>query len=353
MPVDAAEEILAGSNKAGKVYAFDESHNPSVPAQTWFQESEEGLVLFVVFYSQACRWSRCLGCNLPSKGSRRHIPYKDLMAQVDAVFRNPEVAGRRASIRKVVVSNNGSILDEVTFSSTTLMYLLARINLQIPDLKVLTIESRPEYVDFAELEFIARALREGDSTTHLEIAIGFEAFDDHIRNEVFDKGLPRETFEDFVSRVAPYGYRLKCYFMQKPVPGLSDEEAIADIRSAIDYLDGIVDLHEVEINIHLNPTFVSSGTRLEKAFLKGDYFPPRLRDVARAALHARDKKPSIFIGLCDEGLAVEGGSFIRPGDEALVERLETFNRTQDYRVLEAICQDDVFGNPSHETSEHR
>ncbi|MCK4342848.1 MAG: hypothetical protein KAY37_14115 [Phycisphaerae bacterium] len=34
-------------------------------------------------------------------------------------------------------------------------------------------------------------------------------------------------------------------------------------------------------------------------------------------LHGKGKSISIFVGLNDEGLAVAGGSFFRPGDEAL------------------------------------
>ena len=67
---------------------------------------------------------------------------------------------------------------------------------------VLSMESRPEYVESAELEFISRQLAEGDTPTTLEIAIGFETFDDHIRNDVFDKGLSLETFEKLVEKMS-------------------------------------------------------------------------------------------------------------------------------------------------------
>ena len=339
MPADATSQILEGSRKAGKTYRFDEQHDPTQPGQLWFQESDEGVILFLVLYGQACRWSRCLGCNLPSKMSQHHVPYASLMAQVDHVFRDPEVRRRRASIRKVIVSNNGSILDEATFSSTALVYLLANLNLHLPKLAVLSIETRPEYVDVAELEFLARVLAEGDTPTELEIAVGFEAMDDRIRNEVFDKGLTMETFERFVGKIAPYGYRLKCYFMQKPVPGMTDAEAVADIRRAIDYLGRIAARHGIRVNLHLNPTFVASGTPLEEAFRRGQYAPPRLHDVARAARHGRGKPLSIFLGLEAEGLAAEGGSFVRPAEEPLVRTLEQFNRTQDYDLLDRVCAD--------------
>ncbi len=337
MTRDVNEQIDRGSQAAGKTYQFDEAHDPARPAEMWFQESEEGEILFLVFYSQACRWSQCLGCNLPSRMSKAHVPFRDLMAQVDHVFQETELADRRESIRKVIVSNNGSVLDEVTFSSTALVYLISQLNLHLPNLSVLSIETRPEYVDLAELEFLARVLSEGDTPTRLEIAVGFEAFDDRIRNDVFRKGLPMEAFEKCVRKIAPYGYHLKCYFMQKPVPGMSDEEAVSDIHRAIDFLGRLASEHRVPVNLHLNPTYVAAGTQLAEAFDRREYAPPFLRDVARAARGARGKPLTVFIGLNDEDLAVAGGSFIREGDERVVAELERFNRTQDYTILDRIC----------------
>jgi radical SAM enzyme (TIGR01210 family) len=323
---------------SSKTYDFNESHADFLPVATWFQESQEGLILFIVFYSQACRWSKCLGCNLPSQGSKMHVSYKSLMAQVDYIFSDPKVVERFKDIKKVIVSNNGSILDQVTFSSTALMYFLARLNQHLPGVETLTIETRPEHVEFAELEFIARALSESQPPATLEIAVGFEAMDDNIRNNVFKKGLKLDVFENFIKQVVPYKYRIKCYFMLKPVPQMTDQQAIEDIQKAIDYLGSMVLKYGVPINMHLNPTYVAKGTPLAESFEKGEYSPPRLGDVARALQHARGKNLSVFIGLSDEGLAVEGGSFLRPGDEGLVEKLEEFNRTQDYDILETLAR---------------
>jgi radical SAM enzyme (TIGR01210 family) len=329
------EQILTGMRKGEKEYPINTStvHDPNKPAQWWFQESDEGLILFVVFYSQACRWARCLGCNLPSKMSIDHVSFDCIIKQIDYLFNLPEIVERYDTINKMIVSNNGSVLDEDTFSSTALMYLMAQVNIHFRSLNVLSLESRPEYVDTAELEFLARALHEGETSTDLELCIGFEAFDDHIRNDVFDKGLTLDGFEKFVQKLSPYGYRLKCYFMLKPVPGMSDSEAVEDIKQAIDYLDAISSKYEVAINMHLNPTYAARGTLLGKAFLKGKYLPPYLKDLAQATGYAEGKKISLFLGLSDEGLAEKGGSFIRKGDEHLMKRLEEFNCTQNYALL--------------------
>jgi uncharacterized Fe-S cluster-containing MiaB family protein len=111
-----------------------------------------------------------------------------------------------------------------------------------------------------------------------------------------------------------------------------------DIHRAIDYLSGLTRQHGVRINLHLNPTYVAFGTLLERKFRQGEYSPPRLRDVARAALHAEAKPISIFLGLSDEGLACAGGTFVRPGEEPLVEKLEAFNRSLNFDLLREVLQ---------------
>jgi len=326
-------QILQGTRAAEKDHAFDDAHDPSRPADYWFQESDEGPILFVVFYSQACRWSRCLSCNLPARMSSRHVPFPALMAQVDYLFQQHDILQLAPTLRKVIVSNNGSVLDEATFSSTALIYLLAKLNVHLPRLAVVTLETRIEYVDLPELEFLARALREGQTPTALELAVGFEVFDDRIRNEVFHKGLQLHQVDELCAKLARYGFHLKCYFMQKPVPGMSDAEAIQDIQRAIDYLAELARIHGTRINLHLNPTYVAFGTALERSFRSGEYAPPQLADVARAALLAEGKPITLYVGLSDEDLACEGGSFVRPGDEALIAALERFNRSQDFAGL--------------------
>jgi radical SAM enzyme (TIGR01210 family) len=264
------------------------------------------------------------------------VSYRELISQVDHVFHDPEVYRGRKKIKKLIISNNGSILDEATFSSTALIYLIAQANLSFPNLSALSLETRPEYVDLEELEFLSRALKEGDTPTQLELAVGFEAFDESIRNEVFKKGLKLEVFEDLASKLSKYGFRLKCYYMQKPIPHMSDDEAIADVQCGIDYLSEIASEYGVTINIHLNPTYVAYGTLLEESFRRGDYSPPKLVDVARSVLHAKKKRITVFVGLFDEGLAVPGGSFIREGEENIVRKLHWFNKTQDFRTLREV-----------------
>lgn len=313
-------------------------HDPCKPFHYWFQHTPEGLALFVVFYCMACRYKKCAGCNLYMQMASEHVSYRFLMAQIDYLLRIPGVASQLDHIHKLIVSNNGSVLDERTFSSTALIYLVAMANMHMPALRVFCIESRPEHVEDCELEFISRALREGTTETLLEVAIGFEAFDDQLRNHIFRKGLSREVFEQFVARLSKYPRTaLKTYFMLKPSPELTDEAAVKDIHQAIQYLGKLAHQYpQVPMNLHLNPTFVAKGTELEKAFHAGVYQPPKLLDAVRAVLPAKNENITVFLGLSDEGLAVEGGSFRQDDDEEMVERLEQFNVEQDYDILEDL-----------------
>ena len=329
-------QLLDATEASGKTYEFNNRHDRRLPIAHWFQGSTEGLVLFMVYYTLACRWSSCTGCNLPSTSSTDLVPFSEVIVQIDSIFSDREVLARKPDIRKVIVSNNGSVLDEDTFPTTALLHLLVRINQELPDLAVLSLESRAEHVDIEELEFLARVMRERPKPAQIELAIGFEAFDDELRNQVFKKGLSLHTFEQLVDRISRPGFRLKCYFMQKPVVTMSDDDAVDDIRRGIDYLDAVAKRSGICINMHLNPTFVAHGTALDKAFAGGGYSPPLLGDVVRAVLHGRGKSVSIFVGLYDEGLAMPGGSFLRPGDESIVSALEAFNRSQDYTALQSF-----------------
>jgi radical SAM enzyme (TIGR01210 family) len=206
--IAVSEQIRAGMEKAGKRYDFDDDHDPTRPASFRFHETRDGLTLYVIFYTQACRWSRCLGCNLPSRMSGLHVPYPMIMTQIDTLLSDPDISSRRKEIRNVIIGNNGSVLDHRTFPVTALMYLIARLKFVIPFLDILSLETRPEYTDFAVLEYVSRALREGQTKTRLELCIGFEAFDETIRNGTFDKGLTFDAFERFVRTLSPQRYQI-------------------------------------------------------------------------------------------------------------------------------------------------
>lgn len=328
-----ADRLVDSTRKVGKTYAFNDAHDPALPADSWFQETQEGPAFFLILYTQACLWTICTGCNLPSLGSREPVSAEDIKRQVDRVFKDVLSPERARTLGKVILSNNGSVLDERTFPTEALAYFVRQMAARCPNVKVLTLESRAEYIDASELELLDKILQEALPGAVVELAVGFEAFDDDVRNKVFRKGLTLKAFGGTAALAGRHGFRLKAYFMLKPVEGMSEEEAVADVARGVDYLDALAAEHGVAINMHLNATYVARGTALEEAFRAGRYSPPLLESLRRAALAARGKRISLYLGLYDENQAVPGGSFIRPGDESLLERLKEFNRTHDFGLL--------------------
>ena len=102
--VDPEKQILDGGRVAAKTFAYSDQ-DPNKPAQWWFQDAPEGLVLFVVLYTQACRWNRCTGCNLPSMSSLGAPNLREIVTQIDTLLAIPEVAERLPQLQKLILSN--------------------------------------------------------------------------------------------------------------------------------------------------------------------------------------------------------------------------------------------------------
>ena len=309
------------------------SHNPAMPLDYWFQHSHEGFLLFVVFYTQKCRWSKCFGCSLHLSGSETHIDSQLIMQQVDHLFESALDSKQKLKLKKIIVSNNGSVLDEATFPKTALLHFISKMKYHCPNVSLLTVETRAEYALESEFESIKKALQKGEQAISLELALGVEVFNNKIRNKIYKKGLSNKTFEHFAAKVASFGYQLKTYFMLKPVADMSDEEAVTDIVNAVMYLDSIAEKHNLKINLHLNITYVSSGTELMEAFENNQYSLASLSLIPKAILAAENTRLTIYVGLYDEGLAIEGGHFEEIDNVQLVRILQQFNQTQDYRLL--------------------
>lgn len=316
--------------KENNHYDFNNSGNKTLPVMHWFQESPEGRVLFLVFYTQKCKWNRCTGCNLPSQSSEDFIEFGDIKKQIDYVFThlvNYEITQGR-SIDKIIVSNNGSVFDENTFPNSSLMYFLLKINETLPKLKKLTLETRPEFVELSELEVVRNIINE-TGNTEVEIAIGFEVFDDHIRNQDFKKGLSLRHFENFVEKLAQNKFSLKTYFMLKPVVGMTDEFALQDILNAVGLLKTMEERYDIEISMHLNPTYGAFGTPLETAYNEKKWFPPTFDAISQIIEEAYNSSIELYVGLYDEGLAVEGSNWTYHTSKKDIDRVIQFNKTQN------------------------
>ncbi|MBN8608463.1 MAG: hypothetical protein J0L81_16215 [Caulobacterales bacterium] len=304
------------------------------PLQFWFDNIPGGAQLFVIYFTRACRYEQCSGCALPSISARKRIAPSAILEQTDFVFSVATTTAERESVKTLILSNNGSMLDAETTPVAALLHAIVRSVEALPKLDTLVLESRAEFVDEHTLSLIRATLDACRPEIKFEIAIGVEIADEKRRNREARKGLSNNALRRAAENIAGAGAGLRAYFMLKPLPGMSDQDAIDDLALGIDFFGSLSDTFSMPIVIHLNPTYAAAGTNLEEAFLAGAYTPPNLEHLA-AFLHRRalTNRVRIHIGLNDEGLATPGGSFHQFTDPAIEAQLRRFNVEQDASVF--------------------
>jgi len=301
------------------------------PLFHWYRKTPFGPELVVCLYTRGCRYRACSFCSLPSvTAGDLQVPYREINTQVDFALGQLSAEELDAVVR-VSLFNNGSTLDQETLPTKSLLYFLLKAS-DLPNLAVVSLETRAEYVEDWELKVLRQILPDRAA---LEISLGFETFSEKIRNQVLRKGLTEAMFESLLALLSANRCRLKCYVMLKPDVTLTEQEGVEEAVRTIEYLGGMSEKHKVEISVHLNPTYVARGSRLENDFRVKGYRPPDLSGVVEVLLKTESVGLWTYVGLDDEGLAAPGGEFRSElQDRArVIATLERFNATNDYRLL--------------------
>jgi radical SAM enzyme (TIGR01210 family) len=216
---------------------------------------------------------------------------------------------------------------------------------QLPAVEVVVVESRPEFINEQVLRRSIEALS-GPRPIQLEVAIGLETANDHIRQERIKKGFSRRAFEDTARLLAEHGVALVAHVLLKPI-GTDEAEALDDVLRTGRYLKSLAKRVSLPARIALEPTFVPEGTPLYEELLAGRYHPPSLWSVVHAASSLLRQGLPVHVGLSSEGLPA--AQVPRGCDRCtakILHALASFNATQDLELLAGLsctCQgsDDV------------
>jgi radical SAM enzyme (TIGR01210 family) len=298
-------------------------------ASYWFYNSPMGKGLFLVTYTRKCSFGLCTGCCLSQMGSEEFVGPRDVMEQCRRVFELELSDAEKEETRELVLSNNGSVLDTNSFPLASLLYCCVQASHHLSGLKRIVLETRVEFITEEFLALLKDVLNQQPQNVQLELAVGVEIFNDHLRNTIYRKGLTAKRLRTLAYQLAKHKVGLRTYFMYRPLPEMTVDEAQGDIRAAAIFLDGLASDLGLQVTFHLNPTFVAANTPLAEAFSQGKYVPVRLTEVVELVAELQKTSLRVYVGLNDEGLAVPGGSFVGEGEEHLLDRLRQFNRTQD------------------------
>lgn len=284
----------------------------AMPIMFWFYKSIIGNALFLVLYTPKCRYKMekggCSGCNLPTvSDASTQVNSFDIHQQIDKTFENDLSLNEKESIQELMLSNNGSILDPLTMDIDSLKYAVSKAVKVFPNLKKIIFETRiDDYTNIKQLEVIKEMIEKEYSHIILEIAVGFEIFNDKLRNGYYKKGLQRDVLEEKMQNLSTLDISLKVYMMYKAVPNylMSVDEAIEDLNLASNYFSDFASKYNLKINLHISPTYLATGTPLYIEYKNGTYTPPSMQDIDKMynALDIKDNL-SYYISMNDEGLA--------------------------------------------------
>lgn len=255
------------------------------------------------------------------------VASEDIVDQFNWAIEHHDFVGD--NISELDLFNSGSFFNDLEIPADARLRIFKGAA-QISGLKVMLVESRPEYITRSSLFSAQQAL---DGNVDLDVAIGLDAYDDHLREQVLRKGYTKQAFELAVARLAEAGAGLLCYVMLKPWT-LSDEEALRDAVLCAHYARSVAERYGAACRIALEPTFVVPGTPLAEQYGKGAYRPPSLWLVRQAAEQIASFG-STGVGLWDEDLQpIAVPSACPKCQPRLLKALQGFNSTQDRSFLQ-------------------
>jgi radical SAM enzyme (TIGR01210 family) len=290
-----------------------------------------GKELVFALYTRPCRYGHCAFCALPSLSlGGGAVSAHDIEKQIDFVMAQ-YTEEQLDQIAKVSVYTASSSLDQECLPTRSLLYLALRV-CDLPRLELLSLETRPEYVESWELKALGAVFSE---RVTLEVGIGYETHDPVLRNEVLGKGLTQEELRELMRLLSDNSGRLKAYLMLKPHYSLTEVQGVAEALAGLEELEGLGKQYQVPVSIHLNPTYIAKGCRLTQELVDHGYQPPELASIIEVVLDAHRRGLPCYVGLDDESLAIEGGTYRSTGldRDRAVEAIRTFNRHQDPRRL--------------------
>ena len=301
---------------------------------------EAGQRLMVILRAPGCAFARrtggCTNCGFWQHLTTDGAPVSagDLLAQLTSAFETHREAS--PAVRQLDIFCSGSFLCDGEVPPEARAPLLRLATQELPGLRAVMIESRPEYITPDAIAPLAAALPSPDM---LEVGIGLESADPVIREQRIRKGFTLEAFADAARVLADAGVGLAVYLLLKPL-GTGELDAARDVVASGEYLADLGRALGLQLRVALEPTFVPEQTPLYEEMKQGRYTPPSLWTVVQVTRQLAKLGLQVHVGLSSEGLPTEQAPTGCPRcTEQLRTALAHFNETQTVSALQGLsCQ---------------
>ncbi|MHA1584075.1 MAG: archaeosine biosynthesis radical SAM protein RaSEA, partial [Promethearchaeota archaeon] len=217
-------------------------------------KSGMGQEITLIFRSSACAWARsksggCTMCGYWNDRAPEGITGEDYWKQFQVALKKfPELIKNPESKIVFKMFTSGSFCDVKEVPEDIQLRIIKELA-NIPTIKEIVIESRPEYVT----DNILQKYRNLLSDQYLEIGVGLETADNFIRTNIINKGFNWKAFDLAFQRLHSFGFGMKAYILFKP-PFVSEYASIRDtynsIRKCVELGVDTISINPTNIQMH-------------------------------------------------------------------------------------------------------
>lgn len=272
-----------------------------------------------------CSWGRkagggCIHCKIPFSQIRSDDTNSILSSFIEDYRQHDFV-----DMPILCLYTPGSFFDDHEISAATRKEILEFIS-ENDQLDMLVLESRPDHI----CEEKIAQLRDILPNIKIEVGLGLDSSNNHIRNTILNKGIKFKSYSEACQILNKYDIEVLTYVLVKP-PYVSEKESIIDgietSRTAFSYGSKAVSLE---------PMNVQKGTIVHELYKKGLYRPPWLWSIIDIA------KRVYTLG------ETRIGSFFYPHaaaypqncehcTQSIWESIQTFNQSNTLELLNLYC----------------
>lgn len=278
----------------------------------------------------------CTMCAFPAISTLGEpVSVADLNAQLDNCLAEVDWEGEGLSELNLFCS--GSFFNDEEIPPPVRAHAIKRAR-ELKGLKKLLVESRPEYIDVKKIRKTVSGL---GPDIRLEVAIGLESANDHVREEVINKGFGRDEFEDALAALGKGGAALLVYLFLKP-PGLSEREALEDTEESVRYVFSRAEQFGLpHVTAAVQPAFVQREGYLYSLYERGEYKTPWLWTVVELIKRVHGLG-EVQIGTSEDSPPpIDTRKNCGECDEKVEQAISRYNETQKIEVfadLTCPCQ---------------
>jgi len=286
------------------------------------------VVIFLT--SNGCEWAKkaAHGCIMCGHIAKQSYYDNDQITSSEHIVQFKKVI-KTIDFKKyplLSIFNNGSFFNEREIGSEARKIILEQIA-EISDIKMLVIESRPEFVTEDKILEVKRIL----PYLHVEVAMGLELKSDLFRRVCLNKGFSLAQYERAASIITK-SLKLRSYVFLKP-PYLSEKESIDEAIDTINHAFAIG-----STTVSLEAATVQDYTLLKLLYENKKFTPPWLWSIIDVI--KKSNKPdhrNLFVGLFEFYPSPEIVPYNCPKcSDIILEKLRLYNRTKNIEAFEDI-----------------